>query len=293
MRTLTDAPVPDIRFFNMETLRIAGRAVRALRHGMVGQPGWELFGRWKDRSVVRDAIVEAGQEFGLRLVGAKAYSTSALESGWIPSPVPAIYSGDDLSDYRRWLPAQGYEGTASLGGSFASDDIADYYLTPYDLGYGPMVSFDHDFIGRDALEAIAGDPPRRKVSLAWKAEDATRAFGSLFGDSDCAKFIDLPLANYATLPYDKVLCDGATVGLSTYTGYTHNGRTMLSLGIVDVRYSAPGTEVTVVWGEAGGGSPKPTVERHAQMEIRAIVSPVPYSRVAREEYAVGWRTRMH
>ena len=293
MRTLIDAPVPDIRFFNMETLRIAGRAVRALRHGMVGQPGWELFGPWEDRSAVRDAIVEAGQEFGLRLVGAKAYSTSALESGWIPSPVPAIYSGDALSDYRRWLPAQGYEGTASLGGSFASDDIADYYLTPYDLGYGPMVSFDHDFIGREALEAIAGDPPRRKVSLAWNAEDTTRAFGSLFGDSDCAKFIDLPLANYATLPYDKVLCDGTTVGLSTYTGYTHNGRTMLSLGIVDVRYSAPGTEVTVVWGEARGGSSKPTVERHAQTEIRAIVSPVPYSRVAREQYAVGWRTRMH
>ncbi len=293
MRKLTGAPVPDIRFFNMDVFSIAGRTVRALRHGMVGQSGWELFGPWEDGAPVRDAIAAAGEEFGLRLVGAKAYSTSALESGWIPSPVPSVYSGDALSAYRRWLPAHGYEGTASLGGSFESDDINDYYLTPYDLGYGPMVSFDHDFIGREALEAIADDPPRRKVSLAWNGEDAMRAFGTLFGDSDCAKFIDLPLANYATLPYDKVLRDGAAVGLSTYTGYTHNGRTMLSLGIVDVRYSAPGTEVTVVWGEAGGGSSKPTVERHAQTEIRAIVCPVPYSRVAREEYAEGWRTRQH
>ncbi len=293
MRKLTGAPAPDIGFFNMDAVRIAGRPVRALRHGMVGQPGWELFGPWEDGEAVRAAICEAGREFGIRQVGAKAYSTSALESGWIPSPVPAIYSGNATKAYRRWLPANGYEGTASLGGSFESDDIADYYLTPYDLGYGPMVSFDHEFIGRQSLEEIAADPPRRKVSLAWNAEDVTRVVGSLFGASEGSKFIDLPLANYATLPYDKVLCDGATVGLSTYTGYTCNGRTMLSLGIVDTRYSAPGTEVTVVWGEANGGSSKPTVERHAQAEIRAIVSPVPYSRVAREEYAEGWRTRRH
>ena len=35
---------------------------------------------------------------------------------------------------------------------------------------------------------------------------------------------------------------------------------------------------------------KPGVERHAQVEMRAIVGPVPYSRAAREEYAAGWRT---
>jgi syringate O-demethylase len=48
--------------------------------------------------------------------------------------------------------------------------------------------------------------------------------------------------------------------------------------------------VTFVWGEEGGGSSKPTVERHVQTEIRAIVSPVPYSEVARTSYAEGWRT---
>jgi vanillate/3-O-methylgallate O-demethylase len=45
-----------------------------------------------------------------------------------------------------------------------------------------------------------------------------------------------------------------------------------------------------VWGEEGGGSKKTTVERHKQIEIRAVVSPVPYSKVARETYAQGWRT---
>jgi glycine cleavage system aminomethyltransferase T len=101
---------------------------------------------------------------------------------------------------------------------------------------------------------------------------------------DPYKYIDLPLANYATLPYDKVLKDGKVVGLSTYTGYTYNERAMLSLGIVDVAYAEPGTQVTVVWGEEGGGSSKPTVERHKQIEIRATVAAVPYAEVARVAY---------
>ncbi len=51
------------------------------------------------------------------------------------------------------LPATGYEANASIGGSFVSDDVEDYYFTPWDLGYGSYVKFDHDFIGREALEA--------------------------------------------------------------------------------------------------------------------------------------------
>ena len=51
-----------------------------------------------------------------------------------------------------------------------------------------------------------------------------------------------------------------------------------------------GAEVTLVWGEEGGGSSKPVVERHRQVEIRAIVSPCPYSEVARSSYHEGWRT---
>jgi glycine cleavage system aminomethyltransferase T len=159
-------PAPAIKFFNGCMLTIAGRNVRALRHGMAGQPGFELFGPWADGEVVRSAIAEAGQEFGLRQVGARAYSSNTLESGWIPSPMPAIYSGEKMKPFREWLPADGYEAKASLGGSFVSNNIEDYYLTPYDLGYGHIVRFDHDFIGREALERIGKNPTRKKVTLA-------------------------------------------------------------------------------------------------------------------------------
>ena len=155
MEKVTGKPVPEIKFFHMDAFTIGGKHVRALRHGMVGQPGWELFGPWEDGDAVRDALVEAGREFGIRQVGARTYPTSTIESGWIPSPLPAVYTGDDMKAYRQWLKPTSYEAMASLGGSFYSNDIRDYYLTPWDLGYGSLVKFDHDFVGRAALEKMA------------------------------------------------------------------------------------------------------------------------------------------
>ena len=290
LEKLNGGPLPEIKFFNMGEINIAGRKVRALHHGMSGVPGLELFGPAAEGEEITAAIVAAGKEFGLLQVGARTYATNTLESGWIPCPVPAIYTGEKMKAYRQWLPANWYEGTASLGGSFYSDNIEDYYMTPYDLGYGPFVKFDHDFVGREALEKMAVNPRRKKVTLAWNGEDVTRAFGTMFRDGDRVKYIDLPLSNYATLPNDRVMKDGKMIGVSTFSGYSSNERSMLSLAMVDVEHSQPGTEVVLVWGEENGGSKKPTVESHVQMEIRAIVSPVPYSKVAREEYAEGWRT---
>ena len=98
--------------------------------------------------------------------------------------MPAIYSGDKMKAYRQWLPADGYEARASLGGSFYSENIEDYYLSPYDAGYGHIVKFDHDFIGREALERLAGKSKRRKVTLALNNDDVTRAIGTMFQRSD-------------------------------------------------------------------------------------------------------------
>jgi vanillate/3-O-methylgallate O-demethylase len=291
MERATGRSVPDIRFFHMDVLTIGGHPVTALRHGMVGQPGWELFGPWDEGDDVRRAILEAGRELGIRQVGSRTYPTSCLESGWIPSPLPAIYTGDRMKPYRQWLSDRSYEATASLGGSYHADDIAAYYLTPWDLGYGSLVKFDHDFIGRPALERMARDPRRTKVTLVWNGDDVARVLRTLFSDTgQLAKFLDLPLANYATLPFDRVLKDGRLAGLSTYTGYTVNERAMVSLAIIDNEHSTPGTEVTVIWGEENGGSSKPTVERHKQVEIRATVAPVPISEVARVAYRPGGRT---
>lgn len=281
---------PEIKFFNIASTQIAGTTVRALRHGMVGQPGWELFGPWEDYDAVHEAIVAAGEEFGLRLVGGRAYSSNALESGWIPSPVPAVYTGEQLRSYREWLPAAGYEGSASIGGSFDSPNIEDFYFTPWDLGYGHLVKFDHDFIGREALERMAPGQHRQKVTLALNDEDVADTIATMFHPSERAKFIDWPSAVYSMHPFDKVIVNGDAVGVSTWIGYSYNEAKMLTLAVLEPEHAEPGTEVTLVWGEPGGGSSKPTVEPHVQREIRAVVNPVPYVESVRKSYAPGsWR----
>lgn len=283
---------PDLKFFHMTRFTIGGKEVRALRHGMAGQPGFELWGPWEDREIVRQALLEAGKEFGLTLCGGRTYSSNTLESGWIPSPLPAIYTGEALRPYREWLGTNSYEAKASIGGSFVPGRIEDYYLNPWDLGYGLFVKFDHDFIGRDALERMAGQPQRKKVTLALDTEDVLRVMSSMLqkGD-DRAKFIEFPSAVYAMHPYDAVLADGKTVGISTWIGYSYNEGKMLTLAMLEPDYAEPGKQVTLLWGEPNGGTRKPTVERHVQTEIKAIVSPVPYSEVARDSYADSWRTR--
>jgi syringate O-demethylase len=283
---------PELKFFHMTTLTIGGRQVRALRHGMAGQPGFELFGPWEERDEVHAALVAAGADFGLKLVGGRTYSSNTLESGWIPSPLPAVYTGEAMRPYREWLPANSYEGKASLGGSFYSDNIEDYYLTPWDLGYGPFVKFDHDFIGKEALEKKQAGPHKKKVTLALDSEDLVRIMSSYFQKGDRAKFFEFPSAVYTMHQFDRVLgAGGKDVGLSTWVGYSANEGRGLTLAMLDEEHAKPGTQVTLLWGEEDGGSSKPTVERHVQTEIRATVSPAPYSEVARDAYADSWRTR--
>jgi vanillate/3-O-methylgallate O-demethylase len=284
-------PVEQLKFFHMSTMNVGGRQVRTLRHGMAGEPGLELFGPYETYDETREAILEAGSELGLEPCGARAYASNTLESGWIPSPLPAIYTGEELRGYREWLPAQGYEATNALAGSFVSDDIEDYYLNPWELGYGQFVKLDHDFVGRDALAQIDADQQRKKVTLAWNGDDVTKIFASLFEtDEDPYQFLDVPISNYGASNFDSVLGgDDSLVGLSLFTGYSANERRVLSLATVDPEVEI-GDEVRVVWGEPDGGTRKKTVEPHRQIEIAATVSPVPYSDDARLSYAEGWRT---
>jgi vanillate/3-O-methylgallate O-demethylase len=283
-------PVEQVRFFKMGYMNVAGEQIRTLRHGMAGAPGLEIWGPYETYERARDAILEAGREFGLEPVGSRAYSSNTLESGWIPSPLPAIYTSEELRAYREWLPANSYEAVNALAGSYVSDSIEDYYLNPWELGYGGFVKFDHDFIGRSALEALDKDSQRRKVTLEWNSEDLGKLLASPVADAPGYQFFDLPNANYGSSNYDEVQdADGNVVGLSLFTGYSANERKGLSLATVNPDVPL-GAEVRVVWGEPDGGSKKTTVQPHDQFAVRAIVSPAPYTAMAREEYHEGWRT---
>lgn len=288
------APVPEIKFFHVGEIAVGSRQVRALRHGMAGAPGLEIWGPYADKPYVQSTILEAAREAGvdLRLVGARAYSTNTCESGWIPSPLPAIYTGEGmLRDYREWLGPDSYEATGSIGGSFVSDDIADYYVNPFELGYGFYIGWKTDFIGKQALTRMKGGRNRKKVTFEWNPEDVVKVIASGLQTEELPyKWIDFPQPNYASTNADMVMRDGRMVGMNMFNGYSFNEKRCLSLGLVDEDVQE-GEVLTMIWGEPDGGSRKTSTERHRQAEIRVRVSPTPYAREARENYAESWRSR--
>jgi glycine cleavage system aminomethyltransferase T len=264
-------PLPPAKFFRSVPVTLAGRGLRALRHNMSGQDGYEFIGGWEDAKAVKETFLTAGEEFGVAHVGAWAYASASVESGWIPSPVPGIYTDPDLEDYRRWLPLFGIEGKRPLNGSFYSDNIEDYYVSPWELGYGRSISFNHDFIGRDALLAARETAPRTKVTLVLDPEDVREH--------------DLAGGGFhLTYARHRVEAAGQLVGLTHQTATIDTVGTILSLTLIGRQHAAPGTEVTVVWGDhPGSGIEEPDADLGFP-RIRATVQPAPFDEHARKAY---------
>jgi vanillate/3-O-methylgallate O-demethylase len=292
---MNGGPIPDIKFFHVDWINVGSKKVQALRHGMSGAPGLEIWGPYDDKHYILSTILQAAEDAGVDLVqcGSRAYSTNTLESGWIPSPLPAIYTGDGmLADYRDWLGADMYEAAGAIGGSFVSDNIEDYYVNPFELGYDFYIGWKKDdFIGKSALQKMKeSGTNRKKVTFEWNAEDVLKVIASAFEDGTPYKWLDFPQPNYASSSADMVMHGDKMVGMSMFNGYSWNERCVLSLGVVDQSVEI-GDVLTLKWGEPDDTA-KTSTEKHKQAEIRVRVSPTPYSSEARESYAAdSWRTK--
>ena len=263
-------PLPPAKFFHSVPVSLHGMSLRALHHNMAGQDGFEFIGDWQHAAAVKEALLGAGEPLGVVHVGALAYASASVESGWIPSPVPGIYTDPGLLDYRGWLPLYGIEGQRPLNGSFFSPDIEDYYCSPYELGYGKSVSFNHDFIGRAALQRARDTARRTKVTLVFDPADVRRVLGPDHG-------------YYLTYARHRVQAGPILAGLTYQTATIDPAGTILSLTLIDKQYAAPGTEVAVVWGE----HPGPGTDADADLgfpRLRATVAPAPYDPHARTQY---------
>lgn len=275
---LNGGALPDIPFFKMGKFNVGPHEVVALNHRMSGFPGYEFWGPSEVGEDVRNLILQAGEAYGLTQIGGRTYPVTAAVSGWVGSILPAIFTGEKMRPYREWLPASGAEGRQAIGGSLATGHVEDFYRTPYDLGYGFMIKFDHDFIGRDALEAMAPERKRKKVRLIWNQEDVVDIYASAFSDGDRYKKIELPVGNYTVAPSDRVILGDKLVGVSYYPAYSEADRACISLASIQSDLAIDGQELTLIWGEPNGGSGKPTVERHVQKIVRVVVDPKPIKR---------------
>jgi len=269
---MTGESVRDVPFMHMGTIHVDGLEVGALRQGMAGEVGFELQGPRAHASTVYAAILEAGKEFGIRRLGGRAVFINHLEACFptrMTDYLPAIYD-DDMRDYLEVYNAAmpGYVTTLNVAGSFEADSVGDYYRSPVELGWTKNIGFDHEFLGRKALEREVAAPKRTMRTLVWDPEDVVDVYASLFRQGDPFHFMDMPRDQRGFMWADKVLKDGKVVGVSTSRGYSYHFRRMISLCTIDVGYSEPGTEVVLVWGDPG----------EPQKEIRATVVPAPYKK---------------
>jgi glycine cleavage system aminomethyltransferase T len=284
LNSVNEGPELNTRFFGMGRITIAGIQCRTLCHTMGGAKGLEIWGPECHQDRVAEALTQAGKVHGLRRGGARAYGPTAGESGWFAAPLPAIYTGADMQPYREWLPAMSFEGMASVGGSFQPEDICEYYLTPFELGYDRLAHYAHDFIGRPALERMRGQAPRRKVILKWDRDGVLKILAGLLEPGVPPMFLDIPSSEYAWHHYDRIEKGGALVGLSGYPLYSANVRAWLSVGVIDPGLAHAGGRATLVWGEPNGGTNKPSVHRHRQVELGVEICEWPIHQDARSDY---------
>jgi glycine cleavage system aminomethyltransferase T len=261
----------DVGFMRFRKIRVAGHDIYALRQGMAGEVGFELQGPRELGPAVYEAVYSAGQEFGMRRMGARVASINHLEACFptiVMDYLPAIYDPDMaeyLQEFETAMPA--FAKTAKVGGSFEGREPSDYYRSPVELGWTKNIKFDHQFLGREALEEEVAHPKRTIRTLVWNAEDVMDVHASLFRkEQKPYPFMDMPRDQRSLMSADKVLMNNQVVGISTSRGYSYLFREMLSLCVIDVEHSEVGTEVTVVWGSPGG----------PQKNIKARVAPAPY-----------------
>jgi glycine cleavage system aminomethyltransferase T len=268
----TGEDLSDIRFMRHRPSSIDGRSVRIVRMGMSGTLAYEVHGAAEDGPAVYSAIEAAGEEFGLRKLGVKSYMMNHTEAGFAQAYYHFPYPWFEDEGFAAFL-AQGGGGLSQAFTGSMGPDRSLRYRNPFELGWGNMVKFDHDFVGRAALEKEAANPRRAMVTLVWNVEDIIDIYRSRFEPGEPYQDMDAPIHYQWTAPYgtntfwaDQVRKDGQLVGISSGRAYSYHYREMISLCSIDTAYSQIGTEVEVLWGNPGT----------RQKKIRAVVARFPY-----------------
>lgn len=137
---LTDAGLDNETFpwLSAREIEVAGIPTRALRVSYTGELGWELHHPMADMAALYDAVMAAGEEYGIADFGLYALDSLRMEKA-----------------YKAW----GLELTTEL--------------TPIEGGLDRFVDLDGPFIGRDAVvERAGGETDSRVVYLSVDAADA-------------------------------------------------------------------------------------------------------------------------
>lgn len=271
----TGADLSDLKFAQNKVIDLAGAPATVHRLGMSGSLAYEVHGpstHAREAYRVLRAEVEA---LGGKPQGFWNYSLVNHTVAGYPNQVihflnPFNHSWPELTEYlENLIPFD-----IGLHGS-AADDPTNAWRTPYDVKWGYLVNFDHEFPGKAALQKIKEEGSSlTTVTLEWNADDIGTAYTAQFRGKDAVvydKMSNNPViasADYhaGRMRLDHVLKDGAKVGFAAGRTPAFLEGTMISLAFVDKDVAVEGNELTVLWGDVD----------HPQIEIRATVARFPY-----------------
>lgn len=278
LETATGDCLHDLKFGHHRPSAIQGIEVRIARMGMAGTLGYEVHGPAAQAVPLYNAILAAGEPFGIVKLGWRAWQMHHTANGFPQSFVhfPLPWGEDKGFMAFMQMPPELDRFPTTLAGSMGPD-INLRYRNPVELGWGSAVKFDHDFTGRVALEQEVAHPRRQMVTLVWDPKDVVDVYASQFREGDPHAWMDPQhLGQHQgrnILHADQVLKDGKLVGVSSGRQYSAYFRSMLSLCSIDLQQGELGNEVVVLWGDPGT----------RQKEIRATVSRFPYLNEGRNE----------
>ena len=189
LQKLTDTSLAtkDFPFMAFRKVNIGMAPVWLSRMTYTGDLGYEMWIAPEYQRYLFDLIMEAGKEFDMRLFGFRALITMRLEKNF----------GTWFREYRP-------------------------IYTPLEAGMERAMKFDHEFIGRAAVEAeMNNGGPKRKLVMFKVDVDPERP-ADVIGD-------------------EPVWHNGNVVGWITSGGYAHYSGVSLAMGYIPTELAAEGT----------------------------------------------------
>ena len=188
LQKLTDTSLAtkDFPFMSFRRVNIGMAPVWLSRMTYTGDLGYEIWIAPEYQRYLFDLIWDAGKEFDMRMFGFRALITMRLEKNF-------------GTWYREFRPI----------------------YTPLESGMERAMKFDHDFIGRAAVEAEMKTGPARKLVMFRVDVDKDKP-ADVLGD-------------------EPVFHNGEVVGWITSGGYAHYSGVSLALGYIPAALAAEGT----------------------------------------------------
>ncbi len=276
------ADLHDIKFARHRIQNVDGMDVRVIRLGMSGNLAYEIHGPMAEYATIYNKVWESGKKFDARRLGLQTYNLFNHTEAGFPNinlhyPLPWLESGEGLAKHCASLPQYSFYNLQRILLGSVGDDLASRFVTPYDVGWEFLLKFNHDFIGRKALEAMKDQSHRTVVTLEWNPEDVAKVFATQIDPSqEPCEDISAPsditydsVCQSFSFSYraDKVFAGEQEIGITSgrIISYTYNS--MISLGFIDSKYAEEGKELEVLWGTPG----------KRQMKVRAKIARFPYN----------------